>query len=44
MLHISDAKSDIDENIPSQSNDSTDRNNDTINPDVIVKNGKTVLF
>ena len=44
MLHISDATLDVDENIPSQSNDSPDRNNITINPDVIAKNGKTVLF
>ena len=35
---------DIDENMPSQRNDSTDGNNDTINSDVIAKNDKTVLF
>ena len=44
MLHISDATLDIDENIPSPSNDSPDRNNIPINPDVIAKNGKTVFF
>ena len=44
FLHISDITHDIDENIPSQSNYSADRNNDAINPDVIPKNGKTVLF
>ena len=44
MLNISDATPYIDENIPSQNNDSADGNNDTINPDVIAKNGKTVLF
>ena len=35
---------DIDENMPSQRNDSTDGNNDTINSDVIAKNDKTMLF
>ena len=44
LLNISDATPYIDENIPSQNNDSADGNNDTINPDVIAKNGKTVLF
>ena len=43
-LHISDATPDINQNIPSQSNDSPDRNNNTINSDFIAKNGKTVLF
>ena len=35
---------DIDENIPPQRNESTDGNNDTINPDVITKNDKIVLL
>ena len=43
FLHISDVTHDIYENVPSQSNYSADRNNDTINPDVIPKNGKAVL-
>ena len=43
-LHISDATSDINENVPSQSKDSPDRNNNMINPDVIAKNGKTAFF
>ena len=44
MLHISDATPDTYENVPSQSNNIVDRNNDPVNPDVIAKNGKAVLL
>ena len=44
LFHISDATPGIDENIPFQSNDSADRNTDSIILDAIVKNGQRVHF